>query len=756
MTGARRWLLVIVALHIALGGIYASTTPIFETPDEGHHVGFIEWLRRGHGLPVQDPIRDRETPTLYAQEGSQPPLFYVLAALATSGMPSADFEAAHTENPLSRIGQPATTHNVNSYRPQTTRGDTWQLVMVLRAALVLMSGATVWLVGYLAERVSGRWAVGLLAASVAAFNPMMVFINASVSNDNLVIALNTAALTLGAYVALSGRSARPRDLVGLGLLLGAAALTKLSGLVAWPIVAALLAVPGWHTLQTPVKTADPRRFWRTQLAGLLRQWFVVFGIAMLVCGWWYVRNVLLYGELFGTNTMVAIAGPRTIGLVELIVEEWYGFFLSFWAVFGVFTILAPEWVYRAVSALTVAALLGGVWALGASFRSGDWRRPTPARMIGILLTVMAALTLAALIRWTQQTYASQGRLMFGAIAPLALALAYGWWSLADRLRAGRVVWVVPIGLAALATYLPIAVIAPRYQPPAIVSEADLPQALHRIDARLGDGLELLGVSYDPSPRRPGENVSFTLYWRAAAPLVHDDFLALVVYGRDETVVSLADTWPGRGLLPPGNMAPGAIYADTYTLPLTQTAQAPTLLTLRIGLWRERPENRLPITTLAGEPLPDLATTVGRVVAASPEAVPGDGQPLASWGGVAADSATVRLRGARLAPDATVTLWWEGGGTPADQTLFLHLLDAQGQQLDQADGPTFEGAWPLTAWVAGAPFSEVRRFNLVTTPLAGAYGLRLGWYDPANGARLPAWRPDGTRWPDDAALIEVEP
>ena len=115
-----------------------------------------------------------------------------------------------------------------------------------------------------------------------------------------------------------------------------------------------------------------------------------------------------------------------------------------------------------------------------------------------------------------------------------------------------------------------------------------------------------------------------------------------------------------------------------------------------------------------------------------------------------------MRGLDLGNDGAVTLWWEGGGTPADATLFIHLLDIDGQQIDQADGPTLGGAWPLPAWVTGQPFSETRRFSSVTTPLAGAYMLRLGWYDPATGQRLPAWRSDGTRWADDAVLIEMTP
>ena len=758
----RRGLIAIIVAHLALGLVYAWATPIFEAPDEGHHVGVIEWLRQGHGLPVQDPAREKLHPSIYAQEGSQPPLYYVLGWVATSWLPAGDFEIAQTENPMTRMGNPLTTHNPNLYRPLAAPGETWMLVMTLRGLSLAMSCFTLVLSYRLARRITGNDSLALLTAAFVAFNPMVLFINASATNDNLVMLLNTATLVALADLWFEAGPLRLRHAFGVGLLLGLSALTKLNGLVLWPIAALVIAYRGlggadilagswgglWRSLTSGAR-------WRTALKDILRYGVVVFVVALAVAGWWYLRNLLLYGELFGTNTMVAIAGPRSIDLVRLIVEEWYGFFLSFWGVFGVFTIVGPEWVNTLFAVVTLGAIAGGLWSLSRG--ALERQAVLPGHAFGVVLLTFCLITLAALIRWTQQTYASQGRLMYGAIAPLALALAYGWWYLARKARVEAAAWAVPAALAMIALYLAIVEIRPRYEPPPVVAEGALPADLHRVEARLGDGLDLIGYTFDDGPRRPGEGVSFTLYWRATTKLSHDDVLALVVYGRDQAVLTQIDTWPGGGSLPPGNMEPGAIYADAYTLPLTRTASAPTLLTLRLGLWRDKPEQRLPTTTFAGEPIQDPALTVGRLLAPVPEAVPPDrSYDDGSWGGVDVASATVHLRGLDLGNDGAVTLWWEGGGTPADATLFIHLLDIDGQQIDQADGPTLGGAWPLPAWVAGQPFSETRRFSSVTTPLAGAYTLRLGWYDPATGQRLPAWRSDGTRWADDAVLIEMTP
>jgi len=70
---------LILTTFIALGFVYSLVTPIFEAPDEIYHCSFIKRLADGKGLPVQSP----ENAGLWKQEGSQPPLYYLIGALAT-------------------------------------------------------------------------------------------------------------------------------------------------------------------------------------------------------------------------------------------------------------------------------------------------------------------------------------------------------------------------------------------------------------------------------------------------------------------------------------------------------------------------------------------------------------------------------------------------------------------------------------------------------------------------------------------------
>ena len=73
---AARWLGVVVGLHLGLGLLYSWATPVFEAPDEGFHFAVIRWISQGRGLPVQEPGQASD----WEQEGSQPPLYYLLAA----------------------------------------------------------------------------------------------------------------------------------------------------------------------------------------------------------------------------------------------------------------------------------------------------------------------------------------------------------------------------------------------------------------------------------------------------------------------------------------------------------------------------------------------------------------------------------------------------------------------------------------------------------------------------------------------------
>ncbi len=729
MTRFRRLVLVIIASHLAIGSLYDWTTPPFEASDEGSHYSVVNRLAQGNGLPIQRIGETRD----WEQEGSQPPLYYWLAAGLVRLVNPTDYAQVYVRNPLSRVGVPGTTHNANLFRHPITASPpsgTVLAVHLVRWFSLLLSAVTIWLTAALAQQAfPGSESIQLFAAALVAFNPMALFINASVNNDNLLMLLSTAALAITLHFMQMGVRGYLWKAAGFGLVLGLAALTKVSGLVLWPVAALGVGWGAWHA-------RDGRRF---VFGGA-----VILLAALAISGWWFVRNQQLYGELLGLNTMVAIAGPRPPGLtlLALVAQEAQGFWLSYWGVFGVFSILAADWVYWLFNLLTFGALAGLAVAL--------WRRRKPSAEM-LVLASFCLLTLIGLIRWTMQTYASQGRLMFGAIAPLSLFMAAGLAVLAGSLAQPRwAVWPLRVGVFVLvltAAVIPVAYIAPRYAPPPQLSEDDLPPDLHPVRVQFGDGMELLGYTTDASPQLPGQSQKVTLYWRALAAMDRDYALALHLLGRGAQEIGKIDSWPGGGNAPTSFWQSGTLFADTYLLPIAVDATVPTLTRLAVDVWDGAPENHLPARDSNGTALSSVLLPVGRAVPAqSPRFTPALVEGSTFEHGIA-------LLGLDAEAGGVIYLYWRTDGqVPGDYTLFLHVLDSSGVQIAQADAPPLDGDWPTSAWVPGLAFADRHEITLPPGLAPGRYSLRLGFYDPASGARLTAFRADGVEWPDDAVII----
>ncbi len=750
---AKRWVTLLVLLHVGIGLLFDRATPIFEAPDEGFHFAYIRGLAQGQGLPVQDPAHL----AAWEQEGSQPPLYYVVMAALAGRLPTPDWDTLFVHNPFVRHA-PGNPHDVNAYRHPLKTGPpytgTTLAVHVVRWLSLALSTVTMVLVYRLALTALGDPWLAVLAAALAGLSPQVLFINASVNNDTLLTLLCTGALWIMlTLLERPTRNALWRTSL-VGMLLGLAALTKISGLVLWP-VAALTVVTA------ALRAAGPGRARAAWLTAGVRL-VVMFALAVAICGWWYLRNYQLYGDWLGLNTMIAIAGPRTppIGLLTLLREEWYGFYLSYWAVFGVFSILPAVWVHTFYGILTAWAIAGGVLAL--------LRRPVRLSPAVALLALYALLTLAGVVRWSQQTPASQGRLMFGALGALSTLLAAGVLSGARpllRLRAGRgwaggFVLTLTAALALVAIIIPPAFIAPRYVGPTPLTVKQLPRNFHPLDATFANTIQLLGYASQTAPVRPGDQFTVTLFFQALQPITSDDVLALHVLGRGgiEEVAKL-DTWPGGGNGATTQWTPGVIYADTYSLQVARTATWPSVLSLEVAMWRAHPEAPMLLTTAAGAPLESVKFPVARVTRT---------ELLQPEPPVQLDTAFDRgldLVGYAAVPNTTtaagplsLTLYWHLDLTadppPVAYTVFLHLVSATGAlAMEPADAPPLNGDWPTTAWLPGATVTDTHLIALPADLPPGRYDLRLGLYDPATGDRLPAFRPDGTRWPEDMIVIE---
>lgn len=84
----------------------------------------------------------------------------------------------------------------------------------------------------------------------------------------------------------------------------------------------------------------------------------------------------------------------------------------------------------------------------------------------------------------------------------------------------------------------------------------------------------------------------------------------------------------------------------------------------------------------------------------------------------------------------------------DETIFLHVLDASGQLIAQADGAPLHGLFPLNECQPGEQIRDVR----LITPLAGTLAVKTGVYNRVTQQRLTALDNSGQPFPDNAVSI----
>lgn len=728
---AIQWFLL---LYFVFGLFYLMATPVFEASDELWHFGMVEHLARGGDLPVQE-IDGPLTP--WRQEGSQPPLYYALSAFLIRWIDLDDVEQYRQLNPHVMAGIPGNFGNKNLVlrNEEANRLEGTALaVTLLRLTGLLMGMVTLWGVYATAKLIFvQRPVIAPLAAAITAFNPMFLFISASVNNDNLVTMLNTLVIFLGVWMLRNGFEWR-RSLL-IALLIALATLTKLSALVLVPVVAAAGLYVAWR-----------QRNWR----GLL-----VLGGSMLfmwlaLAGWWYVRNLMLYNELFGTHRMAMVAGVRTEPFtLSTLLAEFQGFRISYWGLFGAVNIQAAEILYALLDLFVFIALFGAVFMVFQLIAIREFSYARRELEAVCFLGAIVLLGLIAFVSWTAQTYASQGRLMFpylGAISPLLAAglVEVVWWLLfglrapeRSFVRASDAVpdealqasmswqWRI-LGLIAFA--IPFTVIAPNYAVPQPLTE--IPDDVQSVYARYGD-FELVGVRVARQRYYVGDRVPMTLYWRVIQPSSEDYSLSLALLGPDGAAIGKVDSYPGAGTLRTSTWRPGLIYPDTYLVPI-QPHEFTTSYRLRaqVGWWNLKTQAFQPIVDEDGRPLDAVLLDIGGMI--QPVRPDTRGYTLLSQirqpDLPAAEFARLFRLEALLVNSSSLEtfLIWDTVGVPErDYTAFLHVVDQNGQLVGQAD--VFPSL-PTSYW---RPWDRVKleypvQFDQALLP--GTYRVLVGWYE----------------------------
>ncbi|MDH7487175.1 MAG: glycosyltransferase family 39 protein [Anaerolineae bacterium] len=567
-----RWLAALLLAQLLLGLTYSVLNPLGEAPDEADHYAYIVYIGREGRLP--------EGPTV--TQSKHPPLYHLVAAWATrwTGL---DFGFLRS-NPDVGVTSEAQAPNFFVH----TRLEDWPwrggaLAMHLARLLSLLAGLLLTAATYgLGRAVWPAWpGRALAAAAFVAFLPEALFIGGAVNNDIPAAALATLAL----WATLRG--CRFRDAALAGLFMGLGLLTKVSTGALWPAIAlAMLAQ----------ERREPRR-------GLGRATLAI-GLALLIATPWLWRNWRLYGDPLGTPLVLATVDrrPAPLGWSDLL---WLlrGWFFSFWGKFGGAGHLAlPAPLYALWAGLIGLAGVG--WVLGECRSQVAGRRPQEAggkrraamrivHPVPCILLGSPLLVALAVISYSRMALGTdQGRLLFPALAPIALLLVGGLAGLAGG-RDG-LLWKGLAGLMALTAVVAlVAGIVVPFAPPTPPDGEELAQA-QPVGQLFGEGLELAAMRWtEGASGRPAAEL--TLYWRAWQPIAADLRSALRVVDNSGNLIWEWKRSPGAGRLSTDRWPPGRVVADVYRIPRAALGERAHV---EVGVY-EFPDG--PWLPLAGQP-----------------------------------------------------------------------------------------------------------------------------------------------------------
>lgn len=756
----------ILVAFVLLSTTYSLVVPPFEASDELWHYPMVKYVADNWSLPVQNSADVGP----WRQEGSQPPLYYILGALTTFWIDTSDMPQVRHLNPHVDNGIATPDGNVNLVVHQPEREDfPWEgtvlAIHVVRFLSVLMAAAGVYLTYLIVRAVlPGRPALVLGATAIHAFTPMVVFIAGSVNNDNLVVPISSLALLM--LLRLLQRQDLPlRRAIGsyvlLGVVLGLAALTKASSLGLTVLTALVVTVRAARRHSRPLQDRSGAG-WKEFIAGGLATLLPLVAVA----GWWYLRNLRLYGDLTGLNAFIEILGKRDVpaGLSQLW-RERYSFLAGYWGNFGGLNVPMSAWVYRVLNGVAVTAGLGLVVGFaGDRIQDTRIRRSKPSTegpqfqiwVPGFVLCMLWALgVLIPWIQWARVTWSSQGRLVFAALPvwSMLLALGLGAWLPSHWRR-----WVIgtfSLFLLGLSVTAPFAWIQPAYERPKPLTEAQLEAIPHRTRIDFDNAMRLLGHDLETSNTKPGGQVAVRLYWEALAPTEEDYVVFVHLLDNHELVVAQRDTLPGLGLLSTTRLQPGFRWSDRYVLPLPATAYAPNEAQIEVGLFSPRTEERLSAIDPDGEPLGDNIR-FGHVDVEPLPGAPPNPVSINFGGRMLLTGYELSERAVQPGETVTLTLRWHAlRPMEKNYTVSAQLIDKGQRKAAQHDSPPLEGAAPTTTWRPDQIVVDEVPLTIFQDA-AGPYSVRLAVYAHEEGtiSHLPVTPPGGQMQASHVKLTQV--
>lgn len=715
---------LIVALYLIVGVIYSVVNPIHEATDELRHFRYVRYIADLGQLPVQSDDQGNA-------QAHHPPLYYALTAALTFWAHPDDplYEPAHNPQWSFRNWEVG-TDNKNQYLHGPDEAWPYRkasLAAHLARWVTLLWGAGTVALTYVAARVAfpDHPPVHLASAALVAFNPMFLYLGAAVNNDVPAGLIGAAILTFSLLIVRAGLTGRRIVMLGvvyaLGLLVKFNLLAML-GLIELALIFALLR--GKET-----------RNWK----GLLRANLIIVALSLLIAGWWYIRNTVLYGEPTGFLRLTEIWGVRDphSGVALALRELGYAW-TSLWARFGYGQIPIPDGYYVGLAILCGAGLSGAIVATvrdrqGNPDSDGRMRQ---SQMLALLVTSIL-INFAVLFTYiTVSPAGAMGRFFFPGLSAFAILVAYGLTGSLPAKWDGAVSMAVGTALLAFALVCVSGYIAPAYAIPRAVAAPSDP-----LDIQIGDAARILAYEVAvPDDLQPGSQVDVTITWEILRPTDEPYTVFVHLLNPDGAMIAQRDTYTGLGNYPSTYWRPGHIFTETYRVFLPETLYRPDDAIVYVGLYHPV-HGRLPVSGSTGGAEENAVALDQFSISAADSAYPNP--VFVNWDNRFALVGWDIVR--RVMPPGKrvrLTLYWQALDPSRDEVykVFVHARDGWANIAGIETDPVI--SFPSTQWETDQIYESYVEFRFPADVTPGFYLIEVGWFSDVTGQRLNIIAPDG--------------
>jgi hypothetical protein len=409
--------LILGLMSFILGSVWAAAIRPFDAPDEPAHLMAVMHVRRLHTLPeihydfsvpggvIVNTYIDQATVdyarstgitnqyVLGPQESFQAPLYYVVAGLLSHLVPS----------------------------------DPQYVLYVSRLVSVLFGAIMIYFC-WAAARVLApeRPLLAVGAAGAIACLPQFCFNSSSVSNDSTINCIAVATL----YFSFRGLRDPAYDpwMIRAGAMLGLAFLAKSSAMALIPVVGLV-----WLFRLFQFEPGQSFARWSVRIKRALRMGAGGAATALAICGWYIIRNIMVYGEPTGLRD-AAIYNADKLPWYDFARPEVRDFFItstwnSFWGVFGWMNIGMPDAFYDQTR--IIGPLFAGLSVIAAIWLLARWRaerKPLPPlvwQSTLIMAVIVALITTTHVLISVKIDFQAQGRYLFLMLFPLSLVFMGG-------------------------------------------------------------------------------------------------------------------------------------------------------------------------------------------------------------------------------------------------------------------------------------------------------------------------------------------